>query len=38
MMDDLPKAADFVCKGVIDALKAQRQWDMATGLSNKGSP
>lgn len=27
-MDDLPEAVDFVCKGVIDALKAQRQWDM----------
>ena len=27
-MDDLPEAVDFVCSGVIDALKAQRQWDM----------
>jgi ribose transport system substrate-binding protein len=27
-MDDLPEAVDFVCKGTIDALKAQRQWDM----------
>ena len=27
-MDDLPEAVEFVCKGVIDALKAQRQWDM----------
>ena len=27
-MDDLPEAVDFVCNGVIDALKAQRQWDM----------
>ena len=27
-MDDLPEAVDFVCKGVIDALKAQRQWDI----------
>ncbi len=27
-MDDLPEAVDFVCAGVIDALKAQRQWDM----------
>ena len=27
-MDDLPEAVDFVCGGVIDALKAQRQWDM----------
>lgn len=24
-MDDLPEAVDFVCSGVIDALKAQRQ-------------
>jgi ribose transport system substrate-binding protein len=27
-MDDMPEAVDFVCKGVIDALKAQRQWDI----------
>ena len=27
-MDDLPEAVEFVCSGVIDALKAQRQWDM----------
>lgn len=27
-MDDLPEAVSFVCSGVIDALKAQRQWDM----------
>ena len=27
-MDDLPEAVEFVCKGTIDALKAQRQWDM----------
>lgn len=27
-MDDLPEAVDFVCNGTIDALKAQRQWDM----------
>ena len=27
-MDDLPEAVDFVCKGTINALKAQRQWDM----------
>ena len=27
-MDDLPEAVDFVCSGVISALKAQRQWDM----------
>jgi ribose transport system substrate-binding protein len=27
-MDDLPEAVDFVCSGVITALKAQRQWDM----------
>ena len=27
-MDDLPEAVDFVCKGTIEALKAQRQWDM----------
>ena len=27
-MDDLPEAVAFVCSGVIDALKAQRQWDM----------
>lgn len=27
-MDDLPEAVDFVCSGVINALKAQRQWDM----------
>ena len=27
-MDDLPEAVDFVCSGTIDALKAQRQWDM----------
>jgi ribose transport system substrate-binding protein len=27
-MDDLPEAVDFVCQGTIDALKAQRQWDM----------
>ncbi|WP_421695941.1 substrate-binding domain-containing protein [Aestuariivirga sp.] len=27
-MDDLPEAVDFVCKGTITALKAQRQWDI----------
>ena len=27
-MDDLPEAVEFVCEGVIDALKAQHQWDM----------
>ncbi len=27
-MDDLPEAVEFVCNGVINALKAQRQWDM----------
>ena len=27
-MDDLPEAVEFVCKDTIDALKAQRQWDM----------
>ena len=27
-MDDLPEAVEFVCNGTIDALKAQRQWDM----------
>lgn len=27
-MDDLPEAVDFVCEGVITALKAQRQWDI----------
>ena len=27
-MDDLPEAVEFVCKGTITALKAQRQWDI----------
>ncbi|MBB3710493.1 ribose transport system substrate-binding protein [Limimaricola variabilis] len=27
-MDDLPEAVEFVCDGTINALKAQRQWDM----------
>lgn len=27
-MDDLPEAVDFVKTGVIDALKAQRQWEI----------
>lgn len=27
-MDDLPEAVEAVCDGTINALKAQRQWDM----------
>jgi ribose transport system substrate-binding protein len=27
-MDDLPEAVDFLCEGVIEALRVQRQWDI----------